>query len=295
MAFTLYYDSPISQTYCVTSDHIKGISVYNVEGRKIMHHLFVRDENLEFVEIINVKVAVPFLASNYDHFYLENYVFSDPQNRSYISIMGDYSHKVNKNIQKYKTHIRFEVKASKMPHGWSEVALTCLSPCPPTDRSALCRTINGEPDGCVLSGCLATDVCKTLSLSQKIERVFVNMNLMDSFRDNVLYNSEKGENYVDNYYYLSYEYEGKIGLSLAIQTALFFRDFNPVMEAFVNPTGHESEIMFDDALTGSLLDLLNQYETITTSIEGKEILTSIRADINNFNGKTLQEVLALLQ
>ena len=117
---------------------------------------------------------------------------------------------------------------------------------------------------------------------------------MYDFRDNVLYNSEIGETYVDNYYYLSEEFEGKITLSLAIQSALFFRDFNSVMEAFVNPAGHESEIMFNAVLTNILLDLLDQYDAITTSKEGKDIISSIKADINNFKGKTLQELLALL-
>jgi hypothetical protein len=133
-----------------------------------------------------------------------------------------------------------------------------------------------------------------LNIANAIESIFIDLDLMYSFRDNVLYNSEIGDRYVDDYYYLSYEFEGKVTLPLAIQTVLFFRDFNSVMEAFVNPANRQSEVMFTNTLTQSLLNLLNQYETITESAEGKEILKTIREDIQNFKGKTLQELLDLL-
>ncbi|MCL2246881.1 MAG: hypothetical protein FWC10_07205 [Lentimicrobiaceae bacterium] len=294
MAFVLYYDSIVSQSYKIIDEHIKGISIYNVEGRKIMHHLCIKNEKSDFYEIENVNVAVPFLTTNQVHFYLENYVFSDPQNKSFISIMGDFSDEVNKNIRKYNTRMRYEVKASKAPIGGIAFG-SCGSPCPVRIPNMGCKYDKWDYGECVEGHCVARAADSRLTVAQKIERTFINIDLMHSFRDLFLYNSEKGETYVDNYYYLSGEYEGKIGLSLAVQTALFFRKFNSVMEACVNPGGRQSEIMFDNTLTQSLLELLDEYEAITTSREGKAILASVKADVNRFNGKTLQELLAVFQ
>jgi hypothetical protein len=61
-AFILYYDLAVSPTQIVTDEHIKGISLYQETGRKIMHHLYVKNYNSEFYEIKNVNVAVPYIS-----------------------------------------------------------------------------------------------------------------------------------------------------------------------------------------------------------------------------------------
>ncbi|MDR1112829.1 MAG: hypothetical protein LBL18_03610 [Bacteroidales bacterium] len=240
-AFALYCDSLITQSSTVTEEHIQGVSVYDVKGRKITHHLFVRNENAEFYEVENVRVAVEGITGNHLDYYLENYVFTNPQNKSCIVITGKFSEDVYRNIKEYYTPFRYEV----------------------TDTIA--------------------------------ENRFFNMDLMCAFRDDFLSNSKKGEEYIVNYYYLSEEYEGKISLALALRTVSFFKKFNPVMEAFVNPEQHLTEIIFTDKLSDSLLKLLDKYEKITKSSRGKAILASIRKDIDSFRNKQLQDILAMIK
>jgi len=291
MAFILYLDCLLSESCNVTDEHIKGISLYQVAGRKIMHHLFVKDSNSDFIDIENVKVAVPFVSTSHPLFYLDNYVFDAPQNKSFIIVDGNFAKEVWENENKYRTGLRYEVKKSNAKSlSWDEDY--CPRPC--TSGRGPCKVQGGIPKGCG-DLCASEECAYQLLEARSVERMFINADLMHSFRDNVLYNSEKGENYVDDYYYLSYEYKGKIGFLLALNTALFFRDFNPVMEAFVNPAGHLTEIMFDETLTLSLLDLLDQYEVITESREGKAIIASIKTDVKTFEGQTLQELLTLLQ
>ena len=297
MAFILYLDFPLSQSYSVTDEHLCGISLYQIKGRKINHHLFVKNENSEFYEIKNVNIAVPFVSHNHAHFYLENYVFSDPQNKSYIMIAGNVAKEVWKNPKKYNTNLRYEVKKiysntnpsnSKRPIGG-----TCSDPC--TDGGTGACVCNSSGSSCSSGLCVASTSYNALSLAKSVEKVFIDLDLMYSFRDNLLYNSEKGEEYIDNYYYLSDEYNGKISFVLALKTALFFKDFNPVMEAMLHPDGHKTEIMFDNELSESLLNLLDEYAEITYSTEGKKMLKSIREDAKNFNNKTLQELLTMFQ
>lgn len=219
MLIALYYDTLLSQSLCVIDENIRAVSLYSVEGKQITHRLFVKNEMAEFYEMENVKVAVPYITPYQVDFYLENYVFTNLQNRSAIFISGDFANEVWKNAKKYKrTPLRYEISC----------------------------------------------------------------------------NSEKGKSYVDYYYFLTQEYRGNISISLAIQTALFFRDFNSIMNAFANPKEHLSEIMFDDKLTDSLMNLLDQYEKITYSEEGKDVLGTIRKDIKMFQNKKLQDILSII-
>ncbi len=67
------------------------------------------------------------------------------------------------------------------------------------------------------------------------------------------------------------------------------------MEAFVNPDKHVKEIMFTDELSNSLFALLDEYEKITKTSEGKAILKSIRNDVNSFKNKPLEDILAMIK
>ena len=125
--------------------------------------------------------------------------------------------------------------------------------------------------------------------------IVYNPNLMYSFRDNVLTKSERGRIYIDNYYYLSKEWKGKITIETGMKTAIVLKDFNPVMRAFLEPDVNRDKVMFTASLSNSLLNLLNEYQTITTSAQGKEMLNSIRADINVLRNKTLGEIIAGLE
>ena len=128
MAFVLYYDLPISQSLSVVDEYIKGISIYNVGGRRIIHRLFVRNEKSEFYEIENVRVPVPGILAGHIHYYLENYVFTDIQNRSSIILAGDFAKKVWKDKQKYRTdpnRVEIKAKASKDIVGSSGLSSIC--------------------------------------------------------------------------------------------------------------------------------------------------------------------------
>ena len=256
MSFVLYCDSPISQSLNMNDEHLKGISVYDIEGKRIMHHLFVKNKDSEFYEIENVKVAVPGVAHAHIHFYLENYVFTDnPQNRTYIIVAGDFAVEVEKNLKEYKMPIRYEVKITK---GFPE---------------------SGRED------------CHNLPKSDKGIKGYVNQDLMCCFRDNFLFHSEKGKIYIDNCYDLMEECIKNVNIRLAVQTALVMKELNPVMRACLDSGEHLSEIMFDNKLSNSILKLLDKYEKITKSTKGKEILNTIRLDINKFRNKPLQEIL----
>ena len=248
IAFMLYYSEPLSQSLSVDKDKIQGVSFYQVEGKKIMHHLFLKNDKSEFCEIENIKVAVPGVYPDQIDFYLEYYVFTDPQNRSAIFISGNFEQEFQKKRRKYRgTPVKYEINARK-------------------------------------------DIIRDHS-----ETKFIDLNLMYSFSDVSLSQSKIGQAYIGNYYCLSEEYNGKITISLAVKTALFFKDFNPVMKVFSEPEKHLTEVPFDDKLSKSLLELIDQYEKITNSADGKEILASIRKDINMFRNKKLNEILAMIE
>jgi hypothetical protein len=102
--FILYYNFPVSSLLAITDEDIKGVSVYQIEKRKIMHHLFVKNEYSEFYEIKNVNVAVPLIPCAQINLCLENYVFTDSENKnnkSNIAIFGKFSDDVEINRKKY--------------------------------------------------------------------------------------------------------------------------------------------------------------------------------------------------
>ncbi|MDR3047672.1 MAG: hypothetical protein LBU51_08715 [Bacteroidales bacterium] len=262
-----------------------------------MHHLFVKNEKLKFVEIENTKVAVQLITTNQINYYLENYVFDEVQNRSYISVGGNFEAEVWKNRDDYKRAPidRFEIKkTTKNYYGAGAYSRDrCYSPC--IGAVDLCSTLNGEPMGCTGGmDCSCRTAQSILAEKNRLENMLFDMDLMYAFRDDFLYSYEKGEEYVDHYYYLSEEYQKRMTLSLALKTALFFNNFNPIMEKFVDADNHLSDIMFNDDLANSLLALLDEYEEITNSTEGQAILASIRADINAFKNKPLQDILAMI-
>lgn len=114
MAFVIYTNSIASES-TVNDDQIKGISVYTVKGNRIMHHLFLRDGNNNFYEEENVKVRVPWITSNHISFYTKNYVFPGNQTNSTIVIVGDLFSKVWKNLDLYRTSMKYEVNPRPNP------------------------------------------------------------------------------------------------------------------------------------------------------------------------------------
>ncbi|MCL2312497.1 MAG: hypothetical protein FWC41_08450 [Firmicutes bacterium] len=113
MTVVLYYDVPLSESLIVSDEYVKGISLYEVKGYRITHRLYVRNETNDFVEEENVKVPVSGVSANAIDFYHENYVFSNPQNKSDILFSGDLAIKVSENRRKYKVPIQYEVKPKK--------------------------------------------------------------------------------------------------------------------------------------------------------------------------------------
>ena len=116
MAFVIYTNSITSKSTSVKDDQIKGITVYTVQGNRIMHHLYLRDSNNNFYEEENVRVRVPFITSNHITFYSRNYVFPDNQTHSTIVIDGKLSYKIWKNLDRYWTSIiKYEVNPRPNP------------------------------------------------------------------------------------------------------------------------------------------------------------------------------------
>lgn len=107
-SIALYCDSLVTQMQTISAKNVKGISIYDVSGRKIMHHLYVRDGSGKFHEVENVSIRVPGITSNHLHYYLQQYVFENPQNKSWISIDGDLSMEIYNNSKKYLTPFRLE-------------------------------------------------------------------------------------------------------------------------------------------------------------------------------------------
>ena len=122
-----------------------------------------------------------------------------------------------------------------------------------------------------------------------------NSGLMYAFRDDGLSNFDKGRKYIENYYYLSEEWADNLNYELALQTASVLENFNPVMSAFLEPDKYMDEVMIDAKLSTSLLNLLDSYEKITKSNEGKKILNSIREYIRLFSNLKLKEILVMLK
>ncbi|MBF0976170.1 MAG: hypothetical protein HXK55_01965 [Bacteroidetes bacterium] len=114
MAFVIYTNSIASES-TVNDDQVKGITVYTVKGNRIMHHLYLRDSNDNFYEEENVRVRVPFITSNHISFYSRNYVFPDNQTHSTIDIVGDLGSKVWKNLDLYRTSMKYEVNPRPNP------------------------------------------------------------------------------------------------------------------------------------------------------------------------------------
>lgn len=114
MAFVIYTNSIASES-TVNDDQVKGITVYTVKGNRIMHHLYLRDSNDNFYEEENVRVRVPFITSNHISFYSRNYVFPDNQTHSTIVIVGDLFSKIWKNLDLYRTSMKYEVNPRPNP------------------------------------------------------------------------------------------------------------------------------------------------------------------------------------
>ena len=289
MAFVIYYDEHITQSPNITDEHIKGISAYIVEGDKIMHHLYVRDEKYGFYEEENVKVAVPGVTINHTFFYLENYVFTDVQNVSYILIWSDFAVETGKNIKKYKsTPMRFEV-SSKHKKPITELAQQGGDDDP-------CLWCGGGGGYCVYDTGTTYAYCNTGCSRQVAYYGEQFVYVYDPYLTNeFLHNSDLGQKYAEYYYYLSDEWKDKMNVELALQTTSVLKDFNPVMSAFLEPDKYMDEVMFSNKLSESIFSLLNSYEKITKSSEGKQILNSVREDIKMYENRTLGEILKMIK
>lgn len=109
MAFVVYTNSIVSESMLVKEEQIKAVSAYTVKRNKIIHHLYLQDNNKNFYEEENVKVSVPWIVSNHITFYIQNYVFPDNRNNSAIIINGELASKVWKNLDRYWTSMKYEV------------------------------------------------------------------------------------------------------------------------------------------------------------------------------------------
>ena len=303
MAFVIYYDEHIRPSLSVTDEHIKGISAYKVEGDNIMHHLYIRDEQSNFSEIENVNVAVPDVTLNHIFFYLENYVFTDIQadiqNVSSILIWGDFAVETYKHIKKYKTPMRFEASVQfrikpDNTNRQTEATKGGCGECGGTDGHCVPGRDGGFPY------CNPTDypVCISARINsmglEQWERVY-DAGLMYDFRDNILYKSYKGQQYIEYYYFLGNEWADRLNFDLAIQTADVLSNFNSVMLAFLEPERYMDEVIITPELSNSLLRLLYSYEKITKSSEGRQILNAIQEDIKYFSNRPLKEILAMIE
>ena len=294
LAIVLYYDLHLSHNLTVRDEHIRGISLYEVEGNKMMHRLYVRNNNDDFVEEENVKVRVSAITSNHINFYLEHYVFvDDAQNKSYI-LIEDFAARdtYNKLRKLYRgSPLQFEIiNKAKLGGG-----TTCGGECEHGKRNESCeRSTSGPVTWDCVGICPLQEVATCLIAEPRGGEVheFIDTPLMYAFRDDVLVGSKKGEEYIDYYYFLGTEYQGKMSLDLAVQTATVLNDFNPVMEACLDPVRHASEIMFTPKLTADILALIDEYGKITTSSQGKKILSTIREDVISLKNLPLSAVLA---
>jgi hypothetical protein len=67
------------------------------------------------------------------------------------------------------------------------------------------------------------------------------------------------------------------------------------MSAFLNPEKYMDEVMLDTELSNSLFKLLDSYEKITKSKDGKKILNSVRDDVKFFSNRPLKEILEIIK
>jgi hypothetical protein len=312
MGFVVYYNSLVSQSLSITDDNIKGISVYTVKGRKITHSLYLRDGNNNFYEEENVRVRVPAITINHIYFYFDKYVFTDIDNKSYVIFSNDLTLKVEKNLRKYWAPMVYEVKPMQRIIGRGGTPDEIADQFKDANSGKGCANAPGCDAGTLDMICMFTIIgeyrcaltegpnspCPSQVLSHTAGDLFDYAyipDLMYSFRNDFLSEFEIGRKYIDYYYYLGEEWKGNLNIELAIKTASVLIDFNSVMSAFLAPDEHMNDIMLTPELSTSLLNLLDSYETITNSSEGKQILNSIRADINLFGGKTLEEILIMIK
>ncbi len=297
-SIALYCDSLVTQMQTISAKNVKGISIYDVSGRKIMHHLYVRDGIGKFHEVENVRIRVPGITSNHLHYYLQQYVFENPQNKSWISIDGDLSKEIYNNSKKYLTPFRLERRSGAKEQVHDKDECNSYDNCrhnPPGIYMPCIKLTTGRYVCSATIPCSGSEIYTALQNANRLERSFVNLDLMYRFRDEFLYQYNKGEDYIDYYYLLSSEYQGNISFALAIQTALVLRNFNGTLDILIDPENHLSEVPFTENVTNSLLSLLDAYSNITESADGQQALANIRADVLTFRGKTVEEILEELQ
>ncbi|MCL2312495.1 MAG: hypothetical protein FWC41_08440, partial [Firmicutes bacterium] len=178
----LYYDLPLSESLIVNDEYIKGISLYEVKGNRITHRLYVRNEDDNFHEEENVKVAVPAVTYNHINFYLENYVFADSQHKSDIVIEGDFAAEISKNLWKYDSApIQFEV-VSKRSGGSS--GPNCGGPCIIYVKNTTCVCTGGgfyRCKSCAI-GAVELAVADDADLAVRGCQAHIDKPLMYSFR-----------------------------------------------------------------------------------------------------------------
>ena len=304
MAFVIYTNSIASENTSVNDDQIKGITVYTVKGNRIMHHLYLRDSNNNFYEEENVRVRVPWITSNHITFYSRNYVFPDNQTNSNIDIVGNLFSKIWKNLDLYWTSMKYEVNPRPNPkvrtdtpkqgvggngcgtaHGcevgtWDMICVRAY------DQKYYCSFSDGP-----LSPCPATELSYA---DEPSYTAAYDRNLMYSFKDDFLYNSAKGRKYIDYYYYLGKEWSGKFTFRLTVETAKVLKDFNPIMQAFLDSENRTNTVPFTPQMSESLINLIDMYSSITTTRKGKAILETVKQDINTFTNRKMSDILKIV-
>lgn len=87
-SITLYLDKYLNSDTSINISNIKGISTFEVVGKKLIHKLYIEKEaRFEFVE--NTKVVVPDVTTNHESYYFKNYVFKQNYDKkAYLSFGG---------------------------------------------------------------------------------------------------------------------------------------------------------------------------------------------------------------
>jgi hypothetical protein len=328
VAFTIYRNGELHLDSSIRLKDIVGISRYYTKNGKLFHQLFVKNfSDNKFTELTDLSAEIDGVIFNYMHQIGKGVLNIQSSSTAFFfkteDTKGLYHNLKNPHDDlKWKLKIYFQKKklhSSSLQQEQYETA-NCGNPCKKNDGT-VCR--NGDlvdpgngsdyvdpgnarcgpnPGPCpsVLIFTLLSDSLPnppTIQLPNGARTLLencINLDNLRTFRDSVLYRSDLGLRYINNYYMLGDRLNSVIDFSTALTTASVGFDVNNAINTLMTPTSDATTILITSAFKTELVDLLNLYKSKTSDPEAITAIDGIISDMNSFEGKTVAQMRVLL-
>ncbi len=322
-AFVLYISNKISINQSYSFGSIKGISLFYLKEQKLFQKLFVKNEETRcFEEVDDLYCEVNGIITNFTEYTLNKFIpqltFRPRTAMTFINEGIVKNTKTNSNINNFL--IKAKLYSKKLKYGDNyflqdinrkgNPKASCGPGCPEGSyqEGFYCAYYYGNNYVC--EPILSLDPCSRdnfynslisnqyLPISQKdTVTIALESSLLYDFRDSILTKSFIGQSYISYYYTLSRYINDSLTIPiwLQYQTALTLFDFRSSIMMLLDSIHYGNFTFITYTQRDEIINILNQYESLTTNQFILDIIEDIKSDIQLLTNLTINQVLLILE